>query len=147
VGFFIHEELNFLGATPDAIAVCDCCPRRAVEVKCPYSVAQEGKSLWTLDYVDNVSLQLKENHIYFYQIQLQMLCAGVEFCDFIVWTPNEHLMLRCARNIDLCNEMMEKTRDYFYNAIMPELLSKYHTRNVIPKKKNSKNNDNNNENV
>lgn len=35
-GLFISQERPYIGASPDAIVMCDCYGQGVVEVKCPY---------------------------------------------------------------------------------------------------------------
>ena len=37
-GLFLDSAKPFIGASPDRILSCSCCPRACREVKCPYSV-------------------------------------------------------------------------------------------------------------
>ena len=130
-GFQIIEEYPFMGASPDDIAECNCCGKRIVEVKCAYSIAEEGKTFSELEYLTKSadgSLVMNEKHIYYYQIQIEMLSTGISMADFVVWTPNEHLVLRYFKNNEFCNRMVEKCSLFFHHAILPELLAKYYTR-------------------
>ena len=36
-GLFIDPDRPYIAATPDGIIQCDCCGKRAVEVKCPFN--------------------------------------------------------------------------------------------------------------
>ena len=57
-----------------------------------------------------------------------MLCAAVEVCDFLVWAQDQYILLRYAKDINVCNDMIRNSESYFKNAIIPELLSKYYSR-------------------
>ena len=35
-GLFLNPEFPYLGASPDGLALCDCCECMLVEIKCPY---------------------------------------------------------------------------------------------------------------
>jgi len=37
-GLFLDEKEPFIGASPDRIMTCLCCPKACVEIKCPYSI-------------------------------------------------------------------------------------------------------------
>ena len=90
-GLFIHEEYQFLAATPNGISQCDCCGYGVVEVKCPFC-----KNNSNADMADClVDGSLRKDHEYFYQIQTQMFVCNVEHADFIVCTfPNDVLPLQ-----------------------------------------------------
>ena len=69
-----------------------------VEVKCPLCAEKSSlkKSLKTKEIfalkhalAADGSLQLKHDHSYFYQCQLQMYVTQRGYCDFVVWTSEE----------------------------------------------------------
>lgn len=124
-GVFIHPEYPWLAASPDGIASCDCCGRRVIEIKCPYNCSVESKKELKID--DLQWMPLKQTSDYYYQMQLQMLCVGVDACDFIIWAEKEHRIIRYPRDTEKGNEIIQKSREFFYNAIIPELLAKFHT--------------------
>ena len=38
-GLFLDQDLlPYVGASPDRIISCDCCPQAVLEIKCPYSI-------------------------------------------------------------------------------------------------------------
>ena len=37
-GLFLDKDLPYVGASPDRIISCDCCPQAVLEIKCPYSI-------------------------------------------------------------------------------------------------------------
>ena len=37
---------------------------------------------------------LKKEHQYIFQAQLEMIVTGVSYCDLMVWTPSEFVVLR-----------------------------------------------------
>ena len=43
-GLFIYEDLQFIGASPDLLLNCECCGDGVLEIKCPYSIANEMPS-------------------------------------------------------------------------------------------------------
>ena len=83
-GLFLDKDNSFIGASPDRIVSCSCCPRACLEVKCPYSVnfmSPEDANA-SLPYLQNINgkLVLMESHKYYTQCQMQM---GVTGCKFI----------------------------------------------------------------
>ena len=98
-------------------------------MKCPYDLSPESDKKLTMN--DLNWLSLKENHDYYYQIETQMLCVDVEFGDFVVWSANETKITRYSKDPSICDIIISKCTDYFYfyNAVIPELLTHIHTRN------------------
>lgn len=87
-GFFIDATYPFIGASPDGIMNCICCGK---EVKCPYcsmdGLPEEEKENFCM-IKQNGNWQLKRDHTYYYQIQMQMNVCQVPHCEFVVWTEN-----------------------------------------------------------
>jgi chromosome condensin MukBEF MukE localization factor len=95
---FVHKTLPYFGASPDALVGNE----GIVEIKCPFS----GKHLSSVEAVrkkfikfcnvDNnnqlctymISIYLKKNHPYHYQIQGQLEVTDRKYCISIVWTPH-----------------------------------------------------------
>lgn len=86
-GFFIHPVYSFLGASPDG-SVYDPSsqePYGFLEIKCTFKYLPEEaatKSDFWCSVVGN-TLKLKENHVYYSQVQGQM---AVPWCDFCTYT-------------------------------------------------------------
>ena len=72
---------------------CVRCGKGVLEVKCPYCLTEES----CLDEAENLNnfclarscegnLELKREHAYFYQCQMQMAVTETAYCDFMVWS-------------------------------------------------------------
>ena len=94
-GLILDPEFPFMGATPDGLVNCKCCNTGVLEIKCPFSckhkdfteVASENPSFFLDD--DDGQLTLKEDHAYYFQVQLQMKLCRVQYCDFIAWRDGD----------------------------------------------------------
>ena len=134
-GFYVCVKYPYLGASPDAIVECKCCGKGVVEVKCPLcaredsllNIAEEKRS-FCLQECDSGKLQLKHNHSYYYQCQLQMYVTNRMFCDFVVWSETELHIERLAFDDALLLESIPTATNFFSNCILPELLGKWYTR-------------------
>ena len=85
---------SYLGASPDGVLVDRSGHIKGiVEIKCPYSAAKltVREACEQLDkfylYIEDGNFVLDCTHAYFYQVQGSMGLLVVEFCNFIVWTP------------------------------------------------------------
>lgn len=136
-GFLIHTEYPFLGCSPDRRVQCMCCGRGIIEIKCPYTLLSKEKSRNDLEYLINGSLSQKSS--YYYQIQMQLMCTKVEYCDFAIWSPNSLTIERIIRNEVVISEIIEHSQPFFQKVILPELLAKHYTLKKL-------NNDNDKEN-
>lgn len=109
-GFVRHSEYDWIGVTPDGRVNRN----GLIEVKCPAS-----KKIKTLD----------ESPHYYAQIQLQLHCTSREWCDFIVWTPDELHIERVDRdpswihdNLGLLFAFHEKVENIM---AMPDLVAPF----------------------
>lgn len=132
-GFFIHEKIPYIGASPDGLVSCSCCGLGLMEIKCPF--CQHGNSIleaaedrqFCLETVDGRTF-LKKEHVYFYQVQCQLAVTGRAFCDFCVWTGKELFIQRIRLDPDFVNGALERIANFFRKCVLPELLAKYFTR-------------------
>ena len=91
----VHPDFPYLGASPDGVVECDCCGRGVIEIKCPFSCrersfskASEDSPSFCLGTNEDGQFQLKKNHAYYYQVQLQMKLCDLNYADFIIWRFN-----------------------------------------------------------
>ena len=52
---------------------------------------------------------LLTNHSYYYQVQLQMKLCDVAYCDFVIWSPNELVVLRISYQKSFIDTAITKT--------------------------------------
>ena len=71
VGLVLHPQHRYIGASPDGLCTCRCCPNMVLEIKCPYSIKEANKTLndgWNLtDFLqkDGENILLKRSHKYY----------------------------------------------------------------------------------
>jgi hypothetical protein len=125
----LNPLYSHIGASPDGFVSCMCCGDGLVEIKCPYSLKSE-----TLEgcekkvYFLNADKTLKSGHKYMYQVQTQLLVSGKDFCDFVVWTEKECSIQRILPDQDKFTEIVQKSRVYFLEVILPEITGNLITR-------------------
>ena len=91
-GLMLSEEHGWVGASPDGIRKCACCPDSLLEIKCPYKEADMHlKEALLLETVDantdkDGNYFLKATHLHYFQIQTGMAVCGLTKCDFVVFT-------------------------------------------------------------
>ena len=70
-------------ASPGGIIVCDCHGKGILEVKCPHKY-RNGPEGWQDDknFPLDESGQIKKDHIYYAQVQGQLLILDMNFCKF-----------------------------------------------------------------
>jgi hypothetical protein len=126
-GLLVSKEYPFLGASADGIVTCGCCPKRVLEIKCPYkhrnntiSEAVQTDTTFCLDR----TLHLKKSHRYYSQIQLQIFVHGVDNGDFFVFTNKDSHCVNVHKDESFINEMIAKSESFFLNSVLPELVSR-----------------------
>ena len=128
-GLTIHPVNKWLAASPDGL-VNDPThpdPLSIVEYKNPYKfrntslieAATEAKD-FCLAY-RNGSLNLKKTHHYYYQVQATMFCTQRKWCDIVVRTSTDIHIERLNWDSAFWYAVMPKIRDFYFNAILPEL--------------------------
>ena len=125
-GLFVNSSAPYLGASPDRIVSCSCCPKRVLEVKCPLKCSNTTP---TPDYVEcleevNGSIMLKRSHKYYSQIQGQMAISNFMYADFFVYAPKGYHVERIAFDQAFWQRMSSNLTIFFLNFIIPELITK-----------------------
>lgn len=104
---------DWLGASPDGYINDD----GLLEVKCPYGIRNQDepqfKSIWDQPH-------------YYAQIQVQLHCAGREWCDFWQWTPHGTKLERVDYDAEWINNTLPTLRqshaEYLSELDNPEHL-------------------------
>lgn len=121
VGFVVHPDFPFIGASPDGLIGKD----GVIETKCPYVYAgnkclsgvdeslwkehcwqckdQNGSCLKIYDPIPNA---------YIAQCQAQIQVTGRSWCDFTVWTPGALSVRRIERDDAMWERMIEKIVEF-----------------------------------
>ena len=130
-GLQVSPEKPWYGASPDSVAYCSCCKYGCLEVKSPLPLKEkplkeeihEGAFYVTYDSGNEI-YELERAHQYHFQVQLEICTLKVEFCNFMVWTPMEFLIIRIDRNDEFINDMLNKCDLFWFGKILPELLTR-----------------------
>ena len=125
-GFVVCEEHPFLGASPDAY-VHD--PQSTdqyglAEIKCPYKYQNISPvdAAKESDFCTKVvtkkdgrySIELKQTHVYYAQVQGQMAITDRKWCDFVIYT---------SKGISI--ERITFDEDFQKNTLLPKLVNFY----------------------
>lgn len=117
-GLFLDVSQPFIGASPDRIVTCSCCPRACLEVKCPYSVnfLSPEDPKFSLPYLNKTEGRfiLKKSHKYYTQCQMQMAVTGSKLCYFFVWTQHGYILDKITFDDEYWNELKMVFAE-FYN--------------------------------
>jgi len=86
--------------------------------------------------MDDDDDDLRRKDDFYYQVQTQMLCLGLEFADFVVWSATKDLHIETIqREEEFCADIVRKSEGFFYNSILPQLFAKHYSRSQDEKKK------------
>ena len=113
---------------------CTCCGKGVVEVKCPYKFRAVSfreacnDPAFFLCSNPNGDFTLKTKHAYHYQVQLQIKLCEVYYCDFVVWRPDELVILRIPADDQFTNSAIEKATKLYIRGVLPELLGKWYSK-------------------
>ena len=137
-GLILHPSYPFFGASPDGIVNCSCCGAGTLEIKCPFRCRHQSFEEAAENHSfclekENGTLKLKNDHAYYYQIQLQMKICQVQYCDFVVWKEEDMFVQRIPIDMEFIDDAMENVQPFTKLAILPELVGKWFTgQNVAP---------------
>ena len=132
-GLVIHPKHPFIGASPDGIVSCECCPGfGALEIKCP----TKDNLKKCLD--DNG--QLCKEDKWYYQCQTHMLVTGASYCDLYLWVEEDEndvelkpICVRVLPDYDLQKKLVAKSEKYFLYVILPEMVARWFSRISEPR--------------
>ena len=129
-GLNINRKYVHLGASPDGLIFKDRKLEGILEVKCLkilrlHSVADVINKECSpvevkrqcFDVVDG-KLSLKKTHMYYFQIQLQLLITEAKYCDFVLYSDRGPLRIeRINPDMDLQSRIVNSTRLFWEKSI------------------------------
>ena len=113
-GLFIDHTNPFLGASPDGMVECSCCHKGVVEIKCPNCYNQDLPDDNNAFYMINQkgTWFLKRDHMYYYQVQLQLHVCDVSYASFVVWTESTVAIERIEMDNEFVMNVVENVRNF-----------------------------------
>ena len=137
-GFFVNPKWPHIGASPDGLVTCNCCPKSILEIKCPYNCANSVTTSKSGDTIEcqflkkiNGKINLDEDHQYYYQVQTQLAVVDVPFAYFVVWSEENCTNLKIERNHSFFDNCISSVQHFYKYGILPELIGKWYTRSVV----------------
>ena len=82
-------------------------------------IKEDGK--WTL----------KQDHAYYYQVQLQLHICDVNYADFVVWTEKNITTERILQDTEFFNSKVDNVKHFFIYGVLPEIVGKWYTRGPV----------------
>jgi len=122
-GMFTCADTPWLAASPDRI-VSDAA---LLEVKCPFAAKDKFISPATVPYLKKVGddLQLDTKHVYYYQIQGQLLCSDRDLCYFCVYTHKDMRVVKIQKDRSFIAEMLPHLQQFWTDYFQPAVLRRY----------------------
>ena len=138
-GFFIDLCHPYIGASPDGLVECSCCGKGLVEIKCPHCVKDSfpdedtsNSRSFCLSKQSDGEWMLKKDHQYFYQIQTQMHVCRLNYCDFVVWSETDGILVeRVIKDECFFLTLIPDLRHLFLYGVLPEIIGKWYTRRPV----------------
>ena len=85
------------------------------------AMAHRKKALFCLK-ADGVSI-LKRSHSYHCQVQHQLCVTGVQWADFVLWTPTEMIIERIKYDEPFVMANLVKLKAFYFDQLLPALFS------------------------
>ncbi|CAN7946809.1 unnamed protein product [Ixodes hexagonus] len=124
-GLVVNPLWPYLGASPDGIVSCACCPQAVLEIKCSYKYRHVHLSTVNdKDFYLDEDMTLQEDHAHYFQIQGQMALTGLQMGYFVVWTECSLVTITIQRDEQLWEELLTKLESFFLRHILPELVTR-----------------------
>lgn len=134
-GFWTKKEKFFLGGTPDGLLINEETGEilKTLEIKCPYF----GKEKSVKDLVEDKILagkysqfylrlnqetnefSINKSHNYYHQIQGVMEIVGCDYCDFMVATEVDSVVISVKRDKDFVYTLLERLKEFYFRFLLP----------------------------
>ena len=128
-GLFVNPAIPWLAATPDSVVEIGL-DTGCLEVKCPFVCGRLSFAAASVEVPSfclqrsNGELQLKRKHQYYYQVQTQLFVTQLLWCDFVVWSPSEGILVeRIEYDEMFIDEMVSKARIFYFDTFLPSVVA------------------------
>lgn len=135
-GVIINPRFPYFAGSNDGIISCKCHGNGCLEIKC-LKILESKPSFEELTNKPNNILNkqgnkyvLEKTHELFYNVQLQINLISLNYCDVVIWSPKEFLLITVQPDVDFWNVAMKKASTFHEQIIMPELLGKFYTKHT-----------------
>ncbi|XP_075556580.1 uncharacterized protein LOC142588637 [Dermacentor variabilis] len=123
-GLFIMEGRPYMGASPDGLVKCNCCPERVKEIKYPESMKKFLEENIEKNKEKALTQNLKRTTTYFCQVQVQMGITAVQHADLFVFVNEEdNICIPVLFDEAYFSDVVERSSYFFEQYILPHVLS------------------------
>ena len=138
-GLWVSAEHPELACSPDELVLNpnlkdhELQHNGLLEIKCPKlledidvhdflcKLSKKQLSNFCLAKTDG-QIYLKKEHPYFYQIQMQLACTGLKWCDFVLWSSKSYFVERVLFDSKFWMEIKTKLLRFHHNELCPEIF-------------------------
>ncbi len=121
VGFFVHPDYKWLGASPDGIFVNAFGESCILEIKCPYGLRNEPLAQFK-------SIDTQQH--YYAQLQIEMACTGLKQAYFYQWSQYADSLEIVTFNKAWFDDAIIKLLA-FYNCFLSEIDNPEHLNDIV----------------
>ncbi len=91
VGLVVNPKFPHLGASPDRIVHCKCCPPATLEINCPLKFANMSipDAIKSKDFCLGKNVELKKDHANYAQVKRKKAVCELKTSYFVIWTTQE----------------------------------------------------------
>ncbi|KAE8749231.1 hypothetical protein FOCC_FOCC004138 [Frankliniella occidentalis] len=143
-GSNLNTEYPGLSCSHDGWVKINGRVKKVLEIKCPFSLQDvdphyfdsylKGKRLNSFYLKRNVKgeITLKENTIYYDQVQMELAMTGVSTCDFVVWSKKGLLTIPISFNQSAWDNLHPKLKKFHWEYMAPEYFSRRSAHDLNP---------------
>lgn len=119
-GLIVHPDAPWLGASPDGLTY-DASEAESFGLVSIRYLNLLSFAECSLLVFQNKGWQLKKASTSYWQIQAEMMIAGVSWCDLLLLSKEDLLVKRIYRDSSFINLMKTKLDDFFFSYYLPAL--------------------------
>lgn len=121
-GLYVMEGRPYIGASPDGLVECECCPKRVLEVKCPESMKKFLRENMEKSKENTPGQKLKHTTTFFCQVQMQMGLAGLRHGDLFVYIgEDDNLCIKLEFDKSFFQDVVERASYFFEKYVLPHV--------------------------
>lgn len=121
-GLYVMEGRPYIGASPDGLVECECCPKRVLEVKCPKTMKKLVQENMEKTKENVPGQKLRHTMTFFYQVQMQMNLTGVRHSVFVYISADDNLHIKVEFDEDYFQDVVERASCFFQKYGLPQVV-------------------------
>ncbi|KAG0433807.1 hypothetical protein HPB47_019563 [Ixodes persulcatus] len=127
-GLYVMEGRPYIGASPDGLVECECCPKRVLEVKCPKTMKKLVQENMEKTKENVPGQKLRHTMTFFYQVQMQMNLTGVRHSVFVYISADDNLHIKVEFDEDYFQDVVERASCFFQKAKLNDDVMSFSSR-------------------